>query len=271
MTMLTPDTTSHTTKQPASIVQGPRADGQSPVLRCRKITKRFGGLVAVDQVDFDVYPGETVALLGDNGAGKSTLIQMIAGVYRPDGGVIELDDQAVDIRSPLHARDLGIETVFQDLALCDNLGASENIFLGREIPGKAYGMLPGLNEAKMRAEAKAVLSELHINIRNLDAPVRTLSGGQRQATAIARAVYWKARLMIMDEPTAALGVPEQKKVLSLIETLKQRGVPVIVISHNMQDVFEVADRLFIMRRGRAVADLRAADTDANEVVRLMVG
>ena len=267
MSMLAP----HPVSAPVSIPQVPHPDGLTPILRCRKITKRFGGLVAVDQVDFDVYPGETVALLGDNGAGKSTLIQTVAGVHRPDGGTIELEGKEVDIPSPLQARDLGIETVFQDLALCDNLGAAENIFLGREVPGKAYGFLPGLNNARMRSEAKAVLSELHINIRNLEAPVRTLSGGQRQATAIARAVYWKAKLMIMDEPTAALGVPEQKKVLSLIETLKSRGVPVIIISHNMQDVFEVADRLFIMRRGRAVADLRAADTNANEVVRLMVG
>ena len=267
MTLVAPDKTGPV----RSIAQTPRADGRSPVLTCSKLTKRFGGLVAVDQVDFDVYGGEAVALLGDNGAGKSTLIQMVAGVYRPDEGEIKLDGREVDIRSPLQARDLGIETVFQDLALCDNLGASENIFLGREIPGKAYGLLPGRDDAKMRAEAKEVLSELHINIRNLDAPVRTLSGGQRQATAIARAVYWKARLMIMDEPTAALGVPEQKKVLALIETLKRRGVPVIIISHNMHDVFEVADRLFIMRRGRAVADLRTADTSPAEVVKLMVG
>jgi simple sugar transport system ATP-binding protein len=254
---------------PSSAVPAPATT--IPTLRCRSVTKRFGGLVAVHQMDFDVYPGEVVALLGDNGAGKSTMIKTIAGVHRPDEGTIELDGEVVDFHSPLHARDRGIETVYQDLALCDNLGAAENIFLGRELPGRSYGFLPGLDQARMKRESQTILAELHISIRNLDSPVRTLSGGQRQAVAIARAVYWKARVMIMDEPTAALGVPEQKKVLALIQTLKSRGVPVILISHNLHDVFEVADRIVIMRRGSAVGNLQANATDAGEVVKLMVG
>jgi ABC-type sugar transport system ATPase subunit len=249
----------------------PQIPTPQPALQCRGITKRFGGLVACADVDFEVYPGEVVALLGDNGAGKSTLIQTIAGVYRPDAGTVSIDGETVSFRTPLDARDHGIETVFQDLALCDNLGAAENIFLGRELPGKSYGLLPGLDHKRMRQESVTILSELDIRIRDLDAPVRTLSGGQRQAVAIARAVYWKARVMIMDEPTAALGVPEQKKVLSLIKTLRERGVPVVVISHNLQDVFEVADRIVIMRRGQKVADIPASTTDTADVVRIMIG
>jgi ABC-type sugar transport system ATPase subunit len=246
-------------------------DPEIPVLQCEGVSKRFGGLVALDSVDFSIGAGEVVALLGDNGAGKSTLVKIISGVFRPDTGRVTLGGQKLRASSPMDVRNQGIETVFQDLALCDNLGAAENIFLGRELEYKRLGVFRELDHARMKAEARNVLDEMHIRIRNLDAPVRTMSGGQRQAVAISRAVYWKARLMILDEPTAALGVPEQKKVLDLIMNLKARNVPVIVISHNMQDVFEVADRAFVMRRGKGVADVKISETTPRDVVSMMIG
>lgn len=243
----------------------------TPILQCQGVGKRFGGLVALSEVDFTIGAGEVVALLGDNGAGKSTLVKVISGVFPPDSGKVLLGGRELRASSPMDVRDQGIETVFQDLALCDNLGAAENIFLGRELEYNRLGMFRELDQSRMKQEAKKVLDEMHIRIRDLDAPVRTMSGGQRQAVAISRAVYWKAKLMILDEPTAALGVPEQKKVLDLIRNLKARNVPVIVISHNMQDVFEVADRAFVMRRGRAVADVKISETTPRDVVSMMIG
>jgi ABC-type sugar transport system ATPase subunit len=254
-----------------SAMQTPGSVAGTPMLRCRGIVKRFGGLTAVNGVDLDVPAGEVVALVGDNGAGKSTLVQLISGVFPFDEGSIEVDGQPKMFGTPADARAAGIETIYQDLALCDNLSAADNIFLGREIVTKRFGVLPGIDMAGMREKAHAVLDELHIHIPDLDAPVRQLSGGQRQAVAISRAVYWQARLMIMDEPTAALGVPEQRKVMSLIQVLKARGVPVILISHNMQDVFDIADRIFVMRRGVNVGDFRVADVKPSDVVNLMIG
>jgi len=243
----------------------------APLLSCRGITKRFGGLTAVDHVDFDIPAGEVVALVGDNGAGKSTLVQLISGVFPFDEGTIEVDGERKMFSTPADARAAGIETIYQDLALCDNLSAADNIFLGREIVASRLGLFPRVDNRAMRERAKVVLDELHIRIPDLNAPVRQLSGGQRQAVAISRAVYWQARLMIMDEPTAALGVPEQRKVMSLIQMLKSRGVPVILISHNMQDVFEIADRIFVMRRGVNVGDFRVGDVKPSDVVDLMIG
>ncbi|MCB8882277.1 sugar ABC transporter ATP-binding protein [Acidisoma cellulosilytica] len=253
----------------AALKMAPEAP--TPILQCQGIGKRFGGLVALSEVDFTIGAGEVVALLGDNGAGKSTLVKVISGVFPPDSGRVMLGGRELRASSPMDVRDQGIETVFQDLALCDNLGAAENIFLGRELEYKRLGLFRELDQARMKREAKKVLDDMHIRIRDLDAPVRTMSGGQRQAVAISRAVYWKAKLMILDEPTAALGVPEQKKVLDLIRNLKSRNVPVIVISHNMQDVFEVADRAFVMRRGRAVADIKISETTPRDVVSMMIG
>lgn len=243
----------------------------APLLSCRGITKRFGGLTAVDHVDFDIPAGEVVALVGDNGAGKSTFVQLISGVFPFDEGTIEVDGERKTFSTPADARAAGIETIYQDLALCDNLSAADNIFLGREIVASRFGLFPSVDNRAMRERAKVVLDELHIRIPDLNAPVRQLSGGQRQAVAISRAVYWQARLMIMDEPTAALGVPEQRKVMSLIQMLKSRGVPVILISHNMQDVFEIADRIFVMRRGVNVGDFRVGDVKPSDVVDLMIG
>ncbi len=246
-------------------------EAKQPILQVKNLSKRFGGLVAVDNVSLEVYPGEVVGLLGDNGAGKSTLIKLISGVHHPDGGQILFDESEVNFSTPLDARRVGIETIYQDLALCENLDASANIFLGREPIVRKLGIFRELNYNYMQDESRQVLEQLDIQIPNLRRPIRQLSGGQRQAVAIARAVYWNARLMIMDEPTAALGVPEQLKVLELVRTLRARGVPIILISHNMQDVFEVADRVIVMRRGRNAGERLIKETNNNEIVGLMVG
>lgn len=242
-----------------------------PILRVKDLYKHFGGLVAVDHVSLDIYPKEVIGLLGDNGAGKSTLIKMISGVYKPDGGQILLNGEAVSFSTPLEARKRGIETIYQDLALCENLDASANIFLGREKMRHQLGIFRVLDRSYMLHESHQVLDQLDIRIPELRNPIRQLSGGQRQAVSIARAVYWNAHLMIMDEPTAALGVPEQLKVLELIRTLRDQGVPVILISHNMQDVFAVADRVIVMRRGSKAGERKISETTENEVVGLMVG
>jgi ABC-type sugar transport system ATPase subunit len=242
-----------------------------PILQVKDLYKHFGGLVAVDHVSLDIHPGEVVGLLGDNGAGKSTLIKMISGVYKPDGGQVLLDGAAVSFTTPLEARRHGIETIYQDLALCENLDASANIFLGRERMRHQLGIFRVLDRSYMLRESRQVLDQLDIRIPELRHPIRQLSGGQRQAVSIARAVYWNAHLMIMDEPTAALGVPEQLKVLELIRTLRNQGVPVILISHNMLDVFAVADRVIVMRRGSKAGERKISETNENEVVGLMVG
>jgi ABC-type sugar transport system ATPase subunit len=242
-----------------------------PILSATELYKHFGGLVAVDRVSLDVHPGEVVGLLGDNGAGKSTLIKMISGVYRPDGGRLTLKGRDVSFSSPQNARDAGIETIYQDLALCENLDAGANIFLGREPVERWLGLLPAVDRKRMLAESRRILDQLDIRIPALSRPIRQMSGGQRQAVAIARAVYWNAQLLIMDEPTAALGVPEQRKVLALVRTLRDRGVGVIIISHNLQDVLDVADRVVVMRRGRAVGQRLVHDTNTTDLLALMIG
>ncbi len=244
----------------------------TPLLQAVNLTKRFGGLTAVDQASLEVSPGEVIGLVGDNGAGKSTLIKMISGVYRPDDGEVFFEGRKVEFGSPRAARDLGIETIYQDLALAENLDVGSNIFLGREIKQRYLGgLVHTLNRPKMRAESASILDRLDIRIPSLTQQIRNLSGGQRQAVAIARTIYWNAKLIIMDEPTAALGVAEQRKVLTLVRTMSSQGVPVIIISHNMQDVFAVSDRIIVMRRGKKVGELDARDTTPDEVVSLMVG
>ncbi len=242
------------------------------LLQAVNLTKRFGGLTAVDHASLDINTGEVIGLVGDNGAGKSTLIKMIAGVYQPDDGEIFFDGKKVTFSDPRAARDMGIETIYQDLALAENLDVGSNIFLGREIK-RPYlgGLVHTIDRPKMRAESAGVLERLDIRVASLTQQIRNLSGGQRQAVAIARTIYWNARLIIMDEPTAALGVAEQRKVLTLVRTLCEQGVPVIIISHNMQDVFAVSDRIIVMRRGRKVGELIAKKTTPDEVVSLMVG
>jgi ABC-type sugar transport system ATPase subunit len=243
-----------------------------PVLSIRNMTKRFGGLVAVRNVSWDVHPGEVVALLGDNGAGKSTLIKCVSGVYQPDEGEIYFEGRLSHFAHPLDARRQGIETIYQDLALANNLDVGANIFLGREVKKRYFaGLINTLDERKMLSESAAALDSLGIHFPSLTQPIESLSGGQRQAVAIARAVYWDARLMIMDEPTNNLGVPEQQKVLELIRKLRDQGVPVILITHTLPDVFAVSDRLLVMRRGRVVTEKRTADTHTEELVQYMVG
>jgi len=242
------------------------------LLQAINLTKRFGGLTAVDNASLDVNIGEVIGLVGDNGAGKSTFIKMVAGVYQPDQGEIIFDGRQVTFSGPREARDLGIETIYQDLALAENLDVGSNIFLGREIK-RPYlaGLVSTLNRNKMRGESSGVLDRLDIHMPSLTQQIRNLSGGQRQCVAIARTIYWNAKMVIMDEPTAALGVTEQRKVLTLVRTLCDQGVPVIIISHNMQDVFAVSDRIVVMRRGKKVGELVASKTTPDEVVSLMVG
>ncbi|NNG04404.1 MAG: sugar ABC transporter ATP-binding protein [Inquilinus sp.] len=243
----------------------------TPILSVEGLSKRFGGVHALEQVSFELFPGEVLALAGDNGAGKSTLIKAISGVYRPDDGRILYKGEPVAFDNPRQARDLGIETIYQDLALADNLDIGANVFLGREPLRRLFGLLPALDRKRMRQEALQAIETLDIEIKRLDVPVRTLSGGQRQAVAIGRAIYWKAEILIMDEPTAALGVPEQRKVRALVEGLKEQKVGVIFISHNLGDIFAVADRILVLRRGIMAGIRRTADTDADEIVKLMVG
>jgi simple sugar transport system ATP-binding protein len=241
------------------------------LLETRGITKRFGGLTAVDNVSIGLRAGEALAVLGDNGAGKSTLIKMISGVYKPDDGGIFMNGAQARIDSPMDALAVGIETIYQDLALAENLDVGANIFLGRERMRRSLGILKVLDDQSMREEAQKVLDRLDIKIPSLKKTIRTLSGGQRQAVAISRSIYWDAKVLIMDEPTAALGVSEQKKVLDLVRTLKGQGIGIIIISHQMYDVFEVADRLAVMRRGHLVGERMVNVTTADEVVGLIVG
>lgn len=241
------------------------------LLEVKNLTKRFGGLVAVNNVSMGVKEGEVVGLLGDNGAGKSTLIKMISGVYHPDGGKIYFMGKEVIIDSPMKAISIAIETLYQDLALAENLNAYSNIFLGREKLKKVLKFINVLDNDYMLKESKGVLDRLEIEIPSLRNRISMLSGGQRQAVAISRSIYWNAKLLIMDEPTAALGVTEQKKVLDLIRLLRSHGIGIIVISHQLYDVFSVADRLVILRRGEKVAERNIKETNPDEIVSLIVG
>lgn len=243
-----------------------------PMLSVKHLVKRFGGLTAVNNVSVDIYPGEVVGLVGDNGAGKSTLIKCVSGVYQHDEGEIYFEGRRVRFSRPIEARRAGIETIYQDLALAGNLNVSANIFLGREIKREYLaGVIRVLDENYMLDESRKVLDMLDIRLPNFREQIEKLSGGQRQAVAIARAMYWNAKLMIMDEPCNNLGVPEQRKVLDLIRKLRDQGVPVILITHTLPDVFAVTDRIVVLHRGRKVAEKRTADTDSQEIVEYMVG
>jgi simple sugar transport system ATP-binding protein len=241
------------------------------ILQVRAVSKFFGGLTAVDTVDFEVHAGEVVALLGDNGAGKSTLIKCISGVYRPEHGEIYFDGQEITAKTPADIRERGIETIYQDLALAENLDVGANVFLGKERVKLLFGFIPVTDETYMRDEAAKVLDRLDIHIPSLTQKLVNLSGGQRQAVAIARAMYWNAKLVIMDEPTAALAVPEQRKVLALINSLREQKIPVILISHTMHDVMAVADRIVIMRRGKVAANMMRAEATEELIVKHIVG
>ncbi|MFL9872118.1 ATP-binding cassette domain-containing protein [Paraburkholderia megapolitana] len=244
----------------------------TPILEARDISIRFGGVEALRHVSLQLMAGEVLALAGDNGAGKSTLIKIISGVYHADAGQLLFDGAALQLRDPQDARAQGIETIYQDLALADNLDVGSNIFLGREPTRRQFG-LEVIDRLRMTEVAREVLERLDIVIpeRKLRGPVKMLSGGQRQAIAIGRAIYWNARVLIMDEPTAALGVPEQRKVMELIAALKARGVSVILISHNLHDIFAIADRIVVLRRGEVAGERLVAATNGDEIVHLMVG
>lgn len=242
-----------------------------PLLEVRNLSKSFGPVQALKELSMSVMPGEVVALAGDNGAGKTTLIKTISGVFQPTGGEIRLKGRPVTFASPQEARERGIETIYQDLALADNLSIGANIFLGREPMTRAFGIIPVLDRKKMAEAARDTMARLDFHVSRLDAPVSNFSGGQRQAVAIGRAVYWNAQILIMDEPTAALGVPEQRKVIELIHQLKAQGRGVIFISHNLQDIFAVSDRIIVMRRGILAGERQISDTTHDEVVKLMIG
>jgi simple sugar transport system ATP-binding protein len=242
-----------------------------PILDVRAVFKRFGGVEALKGVSLALHAGEVVALAGDNGAGKSTLIKTISGVYQADQGEIRFAGEPVSFATPQAARAHGIETIYQDLALADNLSIGANIFLGREPMRRLLGILPVIDRPAMAAAAKETMARLDFHVSRLDAPVGRFSGGQRQAVAIGRAIYWNARILIMDEPTAALGVPEQRKVIRLIQTLREQGQGIIFISHNLQDIFAVADRIVVLRRGNLAGERAIADTTPDDIVKLMIG
>lgn len=245
---------------------------QSPLLEVRGIQKRFGSVIALRHADLDLHEGEVHAVVGDNGAGKSTFIKILSGVLRPDGGEMLLDGRTVTIHNSQAARDLGIETVYQDLALAGHLDAASNLFLGREelLPGP-LGWLGFLNKRTMRRRAEEEMRHLKIGIKSVEQPVLSLSGGQRQAVAVARAVAWGKRIVIMDEPTAALGVRESLMVLELIREIRNRGLGIIMISHNLPEVFDVADRITVMRLGQTVSHFPKAETSMEAIVRMMTG
>ena len=240
------------------------ADG-TPLLRLRGISKSFGPVQALTDVDVDIRAGEVTALVGDNGAGKSVLVKTIAGIHSPDHGQIEWEGRPVRIRTPRDSAALGIETVYQDLALCNNLDIVENMFLGRERTTSYV-----LDEESMEKAAQETLASLAVTtVRSIRQPVASLSGGQRQSVAIAKSVLWNAKLVIMDEPTAALGVAQTRMVLDLVRRLADRGHAALIISHNMNDVFEVADRLAVLYLGKMVAVRSAAEMDRQIAVDLM--
>jgi D-xylose transport system ATP-binding protein len=233
------------------------------VLELRGVSKHFGAVVALDHVDFKARPGEITALVGDNGAGKSTLIKCVAGIYPVDDGEIYFDGQHVNISGPKDAAKLGIEVVYQDLALADNLDVVQNMFLGRE----ELGTFLRLDESTMEKRARETLKTLSVTtIRSVRQAVAGLSGGQRQSVAVAKAVMWNSRVVILDEPTAALGVAQTRQVLALVKRLGEQGLSVVLVSHNLHDVFEVADRIIVLRLGQNVAEFMAKETNQREVV-----
>ena len=248
-------------------------NGRQPILEARGLVKRYGHVVALDGADFELYPGEIVGIIGDNGAGKSTLIKALSGALQPDEGEIRLDGERVRFRSPADARRAGIETVYQDLAVAPSLDIAANIFLGREARWRGpLGVgLRLLDKRRMRTEAAQHFAELEIGVQSIVQPVENLSGGQRQGVAVARAAKWARRLAIMDEPTAALGVRETRQVLDLIQRVRHRGLPVILISHDMPHVFELADRILIMRLGKRVAVVTPQTHTMPEAVAIMTG
>jgi simple sugar transport system ATP-binding protein len=244
-----------------------------PLLEARGLVKTYGHVQALRSADFEVFPGEIVALVGDNGAGKSTLVKALSGAAHPDSGEILIDGRLVELNTPADAQRHGIETVYQDLALATDLDGASNLYLGREVfrggpIGKALGLL---DKKTMRASARTAFAELGVDLQNAETPVINLSGGQRQSVAVARAVAWASRLVFLDEPTAALGVVQTARVLDVIRRIRDKGVAVVLISHNMPQVLQVADRVEVLRLGRRVAQINAADATVADLVGAMTG
>ncbi|HEV2404634.1 MAG TPA: ATP-binding cassette domain-containing protein [Ktedonobacterales bacterium] len=263
-----------TPAQPGSMTRetpGASVAAAEPVLRLHNISKAFGAVQALRDVDFEVYANEVVGLVGDNGAGKSTLVKTIAGVYIPDSGEIFVDGQRVNISTPQDATKLGIETVYQDLALCDNLDVVSNLFLGREEGLKVTPFLRTLDDTDMERRTVDVLKQLDVKLPSVRSPVAMLSGGQRQSIAVAKTILRNAKVILLDEPTAALGVAQTRQVLNLIRRLREQGLAVVVISHNLADVFEVTDRVIVMRLGRRVTTFDVRNTTAEQVVGAITG
>jgi fructose transport system ATP-binding protein len=249
-------------------------DMTTPVLEARGLTKRYGRVTAIESGDLELYPGEILAVIGDNGAGKSSLIKALSGAVVPDSGEIYLDGQRVNFRNPMDAREAGIETVYQTLAVAPGLDIADNLFLGREErkPGVLGSVFRMLDKAHMRTEAKRHMNELGVaTLQNIGQAVESLSGGQRQAVAVARSAAFGSKVVILDEPTAALGVKEGNRVLQLIRDVRDRGLPVILISHNMPHVFEVADRIHIQRLGRRATVITPKSHSMSEAVAIMTG
>jgi fructose transport system ATP-binding protein len=272
-TPLASSTISGASQGSTGTVHAGRLPGVEPVLAAHGLIKRYGHVTALDGADFELLPGEILAVIGDNGAGKSSLIKVLSGAVRPDQGEMFLDGKEVSFRGPLDARAHGIETVYQDLAVAPAMTITENLFLGRELyrPGFLGRTLRLLDKRRMLAEANAHMASLKIGIRSMKQAVETLSGGQRQGVAVARSAAFARHVVIMDEPTAALGVKESNMVLELIGRVRDKGLPVILISHNMPHVFEIADRIHIQRLGRRVALVNRRDIDMNHAVAVMTG
>lgn len=250
---------------PSTLTDTTAGSGAMPLLTLRGVNKSFGAVHVLQEVDFDVYPGQVTALVGDNGAGKSTLIKGIAGIYGFDSGDYGFDGEAVSVTNPKQANALGIEVVYQDLALCDNLDIVHNLFLGRELTKGGR-----LDEATMERRAKETLAGLSVRtVRSIRQQVASLSGGQRQTVAIARSVLWNSKLVILDEPTAALGVAQTEQVLKLVRRLADKGLAVVLISHNLNDVFEVADNISVLYLGRMAAQVAAKAVNRSQVVELI--
>ncbi len=262
-----------TTSQVAD-ASGASGAARTPVLRAVGLTKRYGRVTAIDGSDLELYPGEILAVIGDNGAGKSSLIKALSGALIPDSGDIYLDGRRVQFKSPLDARAAGIETVYQTLAVAPGLDITDNLFLGREQrrPGVLGSVFRMLDRTRMREEARRHMSELGITtLQNIRQPVESLSGGQRQAVAVARSAAFGSRVVILDEPTAALGVKEGNRVLQVIRDVRDRGLPVILISHNMPHVFDVADRIHLPRLGRRATVITPESHSMSEAVAIMTG
>jgi D-xylose transport system ATP-binding protein len=245
---------------------------RSPILELRGINKRFGAVQALSSVDFEVYGGEVVGLVGDNGAGKSTLVKIIAGAYHPDAGQYLFEGQEFPVNNPRQATNLGIQTVYQDLALCDNLDVVANLYLGREETQPVIPILfDSIDEATMEQRALRFLKDLRVSIPSVRSRIATLSGGQRQSVAVARAAMWNSKVVLLDEPTAALGLEQTRQVKELILRLRDQGLGIVVISHNLVDIFDVSDRIIVLRLGKRVATFKTHVSNPEQVVSAITG